>query len=48
VQQIGGLMEDPEPGSSTFTITFPLEPEGESALSVERALGRHREALATS
>ena len=48
VQQIGGTMEDPEAGSSTFTITFPLEPEGDSALSVERALGRHRDALATS
>jgi two-component sensor histidine kinase len=48
VQQIGGSMEDPKPGSSAFTITFPLEPEGESALAVERALGRHRDALAAS
>jgi two-component sensor histidine kinase len=48
VQQIGGSMEDPVPGSSAFTITFPLEAEGDSAHAVERALDRHRDALSTS
>jgi two-component sensor histidine kinase len=48
VQQIGGTLEEPAPGSSVFTITFPLETEEESAGAVERALGRHRDALSTS
>jgi two-component sensor histidine kinase len=30
VQQIGGTLEEPPPGASTFTITFPLE-EGDTA-----------------
>jgi two-component sensor histidine kinase len=29
VQQIGGTLEEPPPGASTFTITFPLE-EGDT------------------
>jgi two-component sensor histidine kinase len=48
VQQIGGTLEEPAPGSSVFTITFPLAAEDEAAMAVERALGRHRDALAAS
>jgi two-component sensor histidine kinase len=48
VQQIGGTMSEPEPGSSTFTITFPLEAEEDAAAAVERALAGHREALSSA
>jgi two-component sensor histidine kinase len=36
VQQIGGTLEEPPPGASTFTITFPLE-EGDMAEASPRA-----------
>jgi two-component sensor histidine kinase len=31
VQQIGGTLEEPSPGGSTFRIVFPLGDEGETA-----------------
>jgi hypothetical protein len=33
VQQIGGTLEEPAAGSSTFIITFPLDGEDESGAS---------------
>ena len=37
VQQIGGTIEEPKPGESTFRITFPLEPGPAASLPVDTA-----------
>ncbi len=37
VQQIGGAMEEPKPGSSTFVIRFPLEEPGAEAAGLTEA-----------
>jgi signal transduction histidine kinase len=36
-QQIGGSIEEPEPGESTFRITFPLDPGAAASLPAEDA-----------